>query len=73
MKTTEEARIALEEARASLREFSKSLSLEQATQMTVGDQTTVEVFGLKNTQSILLESVMEAEQELRDAKKAEAH
>lgn len=71
MKTVEEARTALEQARADLREFSQSLSLEEATKMTVGDQTTVEVYGLKNTQSMLLESIMEAELELRNAKKAE--
>ena len=73
MKTVEEAREALEQARAALREFNKGLTLEQATKMSVGDPTTVEVLGLKNSQAILLESIINAEQELQDAKKAEAH
>lgn len=59
-------------ARSNLKDFNSSLSLEQATQIAVGDETTVEVFALKNTQSMLLDSVMKAEEEYRDAQKAQA-
>lgn len=72
MDNVTEARQALENAREDLREFNRTLTLEQATQMSAGDPTTVEVFGLKNTQTILLENIIKAEKELRDAKKAEA-
>lgn len=73
MKTVEEARQALTEARESLREFNKTLTLEQATKMGSGDSTTVEVFALQNTQKMLLEDIIKAEDELHNAKKAEAH
>lgn len=72
MNTVEKAREALEQARAELREFNKGLTLEDATKMSVGDPTTVEVLALKNSQTILLENIIKAEQELQVAKKAEA-
>jgi ketopantoate hydroxymethyltransferase len=70
MKTLDEARNAVMEARLELRKFNEDLTLEQSTLIAVGDQTTVEVLGLKTTQKVLLESIIKAEQELRDAKKA---
>lgn len=59
-------------ARSNLRDFNSSLSLEQAVQIAKGDETTVEVFALKNTQSMLLDNVMKAEEDYRDAQKAQA-
>jgi hypothetical protein len=66
MKTLDEARNAVMEARLELRKFNEDLTLEQSTLIAVGDQTTVEVLGLKTTQKVLLESIIKAEQELRN-------
>lgn len=61
-------------ARSNLRDFNSSLSLEQAVQIAKGDETTVEVFALKNTQSMLLDDVMKAEEEYKNAQQeAKAH
>lgn len=69
MKTVNEAFHQLVGAREDLKKFNATLTLEQATQIAVGDETTVEVFALRNTQSILLDNIMKAEQEYADAKK----
>lgn len=73
MKTVNEAFQQLAGAREDLKKFNATLTLEQATQIAVGDETTVEVFALRNTQSMLLDSIMEAEQGYKNAKEAEAH
>lgn len=73
MKTIDEAFQQLVGAREDLKKFNSTLTLEQATQIAVGDETTVEVFALRNTQSMLLDSIMKAEQDYKNAKEAEAH
>jgi hypothetical protein len=61
-------------ARSNLRDFNSSLSLEQVVQIVKGDETTVEVLALKNTQSMLLDDVMKAEEEYKNAQQeAKAH
>lgn len=73
MKTIDEARTELKEAREALRVFHSELTFEQVMALTQEDEATVEILGLKNSRTVLLEKIIAAEEGLRNAKKAEAH
>ena len=71
MKTIDEARTELKEAREALRVFHSELTFEQVMALTQEDEATVEILGLKNSRTVLLEKIIAAEEGLRNAKKAE--
>lgn len=68
MKTLEEARNALAEARAALKEYNTP---ETVTAMLVDDGTVANL-AIRNTRKALIENIIQAEDELANAKKAEA-